>query len=614
MRARGLRPSKISFHLPWTADAQLHEERVLALLRALAGADTVTAVGFNCHTPITTAVARAVATCIPKLESLVIMHGPEPYNLDPDKPAQPGATPPPPQPAEVGSAEEGVAELLRLTGPSLKTLFLCADAGGRHVPPEALGWVSCCSSLRSLRLALPPWPLTMAGTARALTDEDLLLQEVSTISTLRSLELMGGGCWVPSAPARLITAGALSSALSCLTGLTCLKIRIRRLTHYWSSMSGFDPMYDADDLDDQVRDLLYGGQQERAQMLREAAAAEWRAVAAAIRCMPSLAELCVPMRANLADLTALTALTCLRVGQLVSPEAFNVMADTAATGGALATHPLPPSLRRLETHVPLSVHVLASLQPAPPPPGTPPCALVACARPRWWPSTVLCLEFERMDLEPAAGHLTAEAVATFRRAVRVLGQLGAHDPERNRRCVRVGGGDVLIEPPLPPGEADNIISGVSHVSSWLGELATLRLEWLHLANLRLTPQDLRGVAQLFGSLKGLDLTGSRYAPACLLQLAAMQELKVLRLSFESWREMYEDARILYDSLNGVFLALTAAPEGAGASWSAPLPQLSLLEILVEGDEVGDIEAALAPAQANLEGRGNGAQLCVSDAD
>ncbi|KXZ53312.1 hypothetical protein GPECTOR_7g1206 [Gonium pectorale] len=608
MRARGLRPSTISFHMPWTEDAALHEQRVLALLRALAGTDAVTDVGFNCHTPITTAVARAVATFIPKLESLFLTHGPEPYELGPHKPPPHRAIPPPPQPAEVESAAASVVELLRLTGPSLKTLFLCADAGGRHVPAQALRSVSFCSSLRSLQLALPPWPESVDSMAQVLADEDLLLQDISVISTLRSLELTGGGCWVPPAHMRLTLADALGSALSRLTGLTCLKIRVRRLTHYWSGMSGFDPMYDASDLNGQVHELLDGDQVERAQVLLAAAAAEWRVVAAAVRRMPGLAELRVPMRANLADLTALTALTCLRVGQLVSPEAFDAMANTAAIGGTLATHSLPPSLRRLETHIPLSVRVLASLQPAALLPGAPPCSLLACGRLRGRPNQAWCLDFERMDV--AAGRLTPEAVATFRRAVFVLGHFDVRDPDWNSRGVCVCAGREVARPPLPPVDVDNVRM-VTHFSSWMGELVALRLEWLALSNMWLTPQDLRGMAHLMGGLKGLELRGSRYAPAGLLQLAGMQELKALRLGSDSWREIFEDDEFLYDSLDGVFLALTAAPAGKDASWPVPLPKLQWVQIFVADDEVEDMEAALASAKANLESRGSGARLYVS---
>ncbi|KXZ53433.1 hypothetical protein GPECTOR_7g1331 [Gonium pectorale] len=440
------------------------------------------------------------------------------------------------------------------------------------------------------------------------------------LTNLRALELKGGASCLPPMSLRSTLAASLEARLSRLTALETLRLDLYRLRHFpnYCECQTSPPS-----LTKQLNSLRITDPGAMGQ-LRAVAEAEWAAVAAAARRMPNLSELRVPVEANAGDLAALTSLTCLRVGALALPRGgHSARAPTCA---------LPPSLRRLETHTPMPVHVVAALQPAAP--GERPCSLMAGGRLWDLEDSPWCLEFQAGDVDEQS-RLTALAAANMKLAAGVLWRLGfRHEPlwrgdDFPGLHVKVSNpGGLTVLPPAPGDAADPRHSG-SHVESWLGSLAPLRLEGLVLAGWTLPARDLLGLARCMRTLTRLDLRGTSYTVGSLQHLATLPELSRLYVSNQDWEwpgQMHEGEAYGEEVVESAFLALTASvptasgPAGAeggeapaeaaaqNGGW-VPLPKLQLLEVeYPDGVFVESLERALAPARQELAARGTGADL------
>ncbi|GLC52572.1 hypothetical protein PLESTB_000644600 [Pleodorina starrii] len=487
MLARGCKPTSVSLELgSRSTRTPMWEQSVLALLGALAdGEAPITRVKLGSHTPITEAVARAVARFSPSLSHLVYWYCTVP------------ATPADFDENVHGSSRERLVAalqlLLQLTGPGLKDLVLCANN---------LNW-----------------------------------------------------------PSHVARAVALGSCLSPLTALTRLHISLCSLQHAleYDIEGGNGHTVFA-----QIAQLQSEGRAEEADQLESAVAAEWRAVAMAARCMPSLVELHTPAVANVADLGSLTALTSLTVGALELPNRLHAD-DNTTTPPLLGSqqrekapvYELPPLLERLKVNAPLPLDVAAALRrssaaaaaagysdaAAATATTAPADVFLRASHTSWcmgnYPCWGLELRARGRNYLDAEGRLTGQAITDIRSALANLkdtfGRL-LPPPAGGRGSVHLvisaGGSRVL-----PPSEESYDGAGDgTHWGSWLGLVVEdlPPLQGLKLSGFALSPRDMLSLGRSLQGVKILNLRGCSYPLPAIPLLAGLRTLEELCLRADDW--------------------------------------------------------------------------------
>ena len=246
-------------------------------------------------------------------------------------------------------------------------------------------------------------------------------------------------------------------------------------------------------LEDQLHELESAGMAAEAAQLRAAAAAEWRSLMAMVRCMPELRVLRTPALAAAADLAALTTLTHLRVGSISLPP-------------PPALCKLPSQLQRLDTHAPLTPHLVATLRPTSRADESKPgrrLELRAGGSQAGWDDAPWCLTFTEEDVDED-GRLTIHAASAMRRAVEALQRFDYVPPYSIRPgplgiCITaVTADDLAVLPPPPqpaPGPDDGAGGGGSHCASWLGDLTVLHPDLLKLYGLVLSSRDMLALSR-----------------------------------------------------------------------------------------------------------------------
>ncbi|KAG2484280.1 hypothetical protein HYH03_016924 [Edaphochlamys debaryana] len=363
--ARGCKPQEVVLsQYNDEDDFAVREQQALAVLTTLAG-PSLTALSLHGYIALTPGIAAALSAAAAPALSRLTLEFPEPY-----------------EPEAHGRGHDAHAfaavNLLMAAGPRLRSLELVRVD---HWPTLVLQALAVCSSLEALSLDMG-FP---EDDPSAMADEAAMLRAVAAVTGLRSLTLRGG---------LSLTADDLqrhSSSLRCLsalTGLTSLSLQIAECHHREDSHS-FEPS------------------PQGRQRWGAAFASQRSALAAALRCMTGLRGLdCGGMQLRQKDLTALTALTCLKLGGVVLPDppsrpdlaaaggggggaaagggpqvggAAGAAAAAAAAvgggggphGGAPLPHPLvgsfalPPQLRELHFGRPPSPRQLAALHPPP---------------------------------------------------------------------------------------------------------------------------------------------------------------------------------------------------------------------------------------------------------
>ncbi|GLC42239.1 hypothetical protein PLESTB_000646100 [Pleodorina starrii] len=609
---RGCRPSRVSLDVDRDLhDATASDEVMVAFLTSLASAGSVESVRIGLQTRLTEAVARAISCVSPKLSSLEFRWSSHRR--------------------EAAYVSAAVQLLLQLAGPKLRDVGL--HIFDYYLPVRALESLVYCTGLTQLQI-LNNW--YDEEPEIGLPAESSLLTTLATLTSLRDLSFAGGTRPPTDASARQARAAALESCLSPLTALTRLDIRLHCLQHArHQDLDNYESI-DIASVDEEVAQLQSEGRSADAAQLLAATAAEWSALAAAVRRMPNLKVLRTPARANAADLASLTALTYLRVGAIMLPGP-----EEPAAHRPWLVYDLPPLLKRLVVYTPLSVHVAAALRRAPPSP-------LACAPPPFicWNAPRLmtgCVEdahwslrFQDCDVD-AEGRLTGEALDGLRRAVAAV--KSAFAPKRTGRRkvaphVDVNGvGTVWV---LPPEHAPELEAGAgggggagTHCGSWLGALlAELRPGSLKLWAFKLpSPRDMLGLARCGAGLRVLNIDNCSYHVSALPLLGGLESLEELTLFSETWEwQDAADTSYKISVVEAAFLALTApvaratdddgggmagAESDGGAEEEAlygcraamPLPWLQQLTVRFADDDTEEwLREGLAEATEELQRR------------
>ncbi|GLC42225.1 hypothetical protein PLESTF_001136800 [Pleodorina starrii] len=551
MLARGCKPTSVSLELgSRSTRTPMWEQSVLALLGALAdGEAPITRVKLGSHTPITEAVARAVARFSPSLSHLVYWYCTVP------------ATPADFDENVHGSSRERLVAalqlLLQLTGPGLKDLVLCAN--NLNWPSHVANPLPYCTALTRLHLQ---FNMASAGYEDGgLAAESAVLAALPSLANLRDLSLENGA-EPPADPAvRQARAVALGSCLSPLTALTRLHISLCSLQHAleYDIEGGNGHTVFA-----QIAQLQSEGRAEEADQLESAVAAEWRAVAMAARCMPSLVELHTPAVANVADLGSLTALTSLTVGALELPNRLHAD-DNTTTPPLLGSqqrekapvYELPPLLERLKVNAPLPLDVAAALRrssaaaaaagysdaAAATATTAPADVFLRASHTSWcmgnYPCWGLELRARGRNYLDAEGRLTGQAITDIRSALANLkdtfGRL-LPPPAGGRGSVHLvisaGGSRVL-----PPSEESYDGAGDgTHWGSWLGLVVEdlPPLQGLKLSGFALSPRDMLSLGRSLQGVKILNLRGCSYPLPAIPLLAGLRTLEELCLRADDW--------------------------------------------------------------------------------
>ncbi|GLC42224.1 hypothetical protein PLESTB_000644500 [Pleodorina starrii] len=660
---RGGKPTSVSLELGSRSTVTATwEQSVLALLGALAdGEAPITRVKLGAHTPITEAVARAVARFSPSLTHLEYWYCPDPTPVDGAGDGDEDAA------VHSSSKERLVAALqllLQLTGPGLKDLVLCAN--DLNWPSHVANPLPYCTALTRLHLQ---FNMASAGYEDGgLAAESAVLAALPSLANLRDLRLENGA-EPPADPAvRQARAVALGSCLSPLTALTRLHISLCSLQHAleYDIEGGNGHTVFA-----QIAQLQSEGRAEEADQLESAVAAEWRAVAMAARCMPSLVELHTPAVANVADLGSLTALTSLTAGALELPKQLHAD-DNTTTPPLLGSqqrekapvYELPPLLERLKVNAPLPLDVAAALRrsssAATAAPGSsdaaaatstaaPAAVFLRASHTSWCMGNYPCwgLEFRARGRNylDAEGRLTAQAITDIRSALANLkdtfGRLLPPPAEGGgsvHLVISAGGSRVL-----PPSEESYDGAGDgTHWGSWLGPVVEdlPPLQGLKLSGFALSPRDMLSLGRSLQGVKILNLRGCSYPLPAIPLLARLNLLEELCLRADDWvaapaagGDDDDDGGALQQQLKpsdveSVFLCLVAplSSSGAGggndgeasrqqsaeggssspvtavaATAALPLPNLRMLNIdCAREDDVDWLEEALASVRVELE--------------
>ncbi|KAG2490971.1 hypothetical protein HYH03_010645 [Edaphochlamys debaryana] len=435
------------------------------------------------------------------------------------------------------------AEMLRGVLPGLKHLTIYSLT---HMPGVVL------QALAHATPALEAVDIMLGDKRQGGTFEDVasVLQIVSTLPQLKSLDLQGGPSSEWPVPSAVLDLARLSS----LTRLTSLNLNV------WSH--GAELAWHSHELNPDLR-----------AQFREEAERERAGLMAAVQAMPALEVLRASMPLHVSDLQRLTCLTTLEVATLEAPALEAAGAADDQGNRVQPRYKLPPKLVNFWLgHV--SPTVLGSLLVASP--GR--CQVHGFSNDliiRLSPLEYSVAAKEGDFLGPAAtsARVRPSAAAAFTAALSFLSAGTTPLTELEVQAPAVGGG-MLLGPAAELGAVAGVAGSVlgGH-AGWLAALGGAPLFRLALTRVSLDAMDLVALVQHCQGLKTLDLAKCAVSPAALPCLLGLPKLTWLNVPMSHGDPQdvvlasLTQLALSPSSLEHLFV-FTAEAEGPWEAWAA----------------------------------------------